>query len=97
MGSSTFKWLNFVLMIPFALWRGYVLSIIWGWHIVPVFGLPAISVATGWGISVIVGFLTYQLPLDFKQSDELDYAVFGISIVLPVIVLFSAWLATFFL
>lgn len=37
--------------------RGFVLSILWGWFLVPL-GLPVISIPLGIGVALIVTFLT---------------------------------------
>lgn len=50
----------FTLMSAVVILRGYVLSILWGWIIVPIFGLPAIGVAQAIGISIVVGLMTHQ-------------------------------------
>lgn len=59
-----------LLAIPFgAMLNGYVLSVVWAWFIVPVFGLPEISVAQGLGIALVVGMMTHQdVPLDKEQE-----------------------------
>ncbi|PIT88095.1 MAG: hypothetical protein COU29_03720 [Candidatus Magasanikbacteria bacterium CG10_big_fil_rev_8_21_14_0_10_36_32] len=45
---------------------GFVLSMLWGWFIVPVFGLPELSIVAAVGISLTVRYLTYQ------EKDEND-------------------------
>lgn len=37
--------------------NGWALSTLWGWFIVPLFGLPALSIPYALGISTIAGFL----------------------------------------
>lgn len=49
-----------VLGVPALLWRGYVLTILWGWFIVPLFGVPALSIPLAIGLSLTVAFLTSQ-------------------------------------
>jgi hypothetical protein len=44
--------------------RGYVLTWLWLWFAVPVFGLPQLSIVQAIGVSVIISFLTV------KFSDE---------------------------
>jgi hypothetical protein len=39
---------------------GYVGMILWSWFIVPVFGLPTLTVYQAWGISTVVAFLCHQ-------------------------------------
>jgi len=43
-----------------SIWSGYVFSILWAWFIVPLFGLPALSVAAAIGVTLVVRFLTHQ-------------------------------------
>lgn len=40
--------------------RGYVLSVLWRWFMVPILGLPALSVPQAIGIALVVGMLTHQ-------------------------------------
>lgn len=37
-----------------AAWSGFTLSVLWGWFVVPMFGLPALSVAQAYGIALVV-------------------------------------------
>ena len=37
-----------------AAWSGYTLSVLWGWFMVPAFGLPALSVAQAYGLALVV-------------------------------------------
>ncbi|ULR87407.1 hypothetical protein [Comamonas sp. B21-038] len=37
-----------------AAWSGFTLSVLWGWFVVPVFSLPALSVAQAYGIALVV-------------------------------------------
>ncbi len=37
--------------------NGWALSTLWGWFIVPLFGLPALTIPYALGISTIAGFL----------------------------------------
>lgn len=46
-----------VLLLSFvwvAAWSGFTLSVLWGWFVVPMFGLPALSVAQAYGIALVV-------------------------------------------
>ena len=67
------------IMIVFSsLLNGYVLSLLWGWILVPTFHLPAISVMEGIGIALIVGFLTYQDTTDLqKEKEQSEAKTFG--------------------
>jgi hypothetical protein len=40
-----------------ALLNGYVLSVFWGWFIVPVFDVPSITTLQAYGLMLVVGLL----------------------------------------
>lgn len=44
------------------IWRGYVLSILWGWFIVPTFGLPHLAITVALGISLMITLITVVSP-----------------------------------
>ena len=57
-----------------ALWRGYVLFVIWAWFIVPTFGAPTLSIPAAIGVSLIVAYLARDGRPEEKGkkfSDEL--------------------------
>ena len=37
-----------------AAWSGFTLSVLWGWFMVPLFGLPALTVAQAFGVALVV-------------------------------------------
>jgi hypothetical protein len=39
-------------LVPVLLWFGWSVSVLWGWFVVPAFGIPAISVSQGAGLSL---------------------------------------------
>ena len=51
---------------------GYVLSIMWGWFVVPLFNLPPLSVPYAIGISLVVSFLTQP---NYKSSPDKEKAI----------------------
>ncbi|HEX8310321.1 MAG TPA: hypothetical protein VF614_03315 [Chthoniobacteraceae bacterium] len=55
-----------------SLWRGYVLSILWGWFIVTTFGAKPLGIAEALGLLCVVSFLTaqYQPTLKSDQSES---------------------------
>lgn len=46
--------LNFV---PVIMWRGWVLSLLWGWFVVRL-GMPAVSIPEAIGVSLVLSYLT---------------------------------------
>lgn len=53
-----------------SIWRGYVLSILWGWFVIPIFHTVQISIALAIGLSLLVGMFTYQSSSDEKKKDQ---------------------------
>ncbi len=84
-----------------AMWRGYVLSILWGWFIVPFFGAPAISVPVAIGVSLLVAMLTNHKTGNEAEKEEAAAARFASAIVFafigPAIYLLLGWIVTKFL
>lgn len=37
-----------------AAWSGFTLSVLWGWFVVPFFGVPTLSVAQAYGMALVV-------------------------------------------
>lgn len=50
------------------IWRGFVLSVMWGWFLVPI-GLPNIGLALAIGISATVAMMTHQATQSTEKSD----------------------------
>lgn len=42
------------------MWDGYVLTVLWGWFIVPTFGAPPLKIPAAIGLSIIVAFTAHQ-------------------------------------
>lgn len=72
--------------------RAFVLLKLWAWFIVPLFGLPPLTIPYAIGISLIVG----SFFLNTKKQD--DSNVFWVSaIVSPLITLFIGWIVHMFI
>ena len=56
------------LLAVTALWRGYVLTVLWGWFVVPTFGLAALALVPAIGVSLIVSFMTHQVDQSKEQE-----------------------------
>ena len=91
----------FVLAVPFAIaliaaiyvWSGYVLSVMWGWFIVPTFGLPALSIPTAIGVAMVAGMLAKQyIPNKDDGWKSLSRPFIG-----PAVTFLAGWIVTRFL
>jgi hypothetical protein len=75
--------------------RGWVLSIIWGWFLVPL-GLPAIGIAQAIAISLIASFLTHQAGDKKREGKEIAELWAGL-LLNPLLALGMAWIVKQFL
>src|SRR5690606_38361726 len=89
-----------LVMIFSSVAYGFVLSVLWGWFIVPVFEIPDISILQAIGLSMVVGFLTYQHIESDKKSDrsltESVIYMLMLAIIRPAIVLFIGYIVHLF-
>jgi hypothetical protein len=46
-------------IVPVMLFRGFVLSVLWGWFVVRL-GVPPIGIVNAIGLSFLISFLTYH-------------------------------------
>ncbi len=57
------------LNVPLGLLRGWVLSVLWRWFLVPL-GLPGLGVAQAWGIATIIAMLVFQGGRSDEDTEE---------------------------
>ncbi len=83
-----------LLIAGVSVWRGYVLSILWGWFAVPAFGLPALSIPLAIGVALITGMLAENstTPKETDAGTTIAKIVLG-----PALVLLVGWIVTKFL
>lgn len=75
-----------------ALVRGWVLSKLWAWFAVPIFGLPHINVGEAIAVSMVVGYLTAELN---PNESKTTAGAFGSIFVSPLVTLAIAALLHF--
>jgi hypothetical protein len=93
----------FVLsMVVSSLLHGWVLTIMWGWFMVPVFHLPRLSLVPAIGIGLTIRFLIYHStvsdPDDKGKSfgHQLGKAT-GLAIFVPLLILVEGWVIHLFM
>lgn len=77
------------------IWSGYILKILWGWFIVPIFGMPALQLAPAIGLAIVVGYLTHQyIPKVKKEGNSLDQMWHGLGYMAlrPAMALLVGWI-----
>lgn len=50
--------------------NGFALKILWGWFMVPVFSLPALTIPAALGIGIVVSFLTHHSGTTQQRGDR---------------------------
>jgi hypothetical protein len=80
--------------------NGLVLSVLWGWFIVPLFNAPPLSITYAVGISLIAGMLTHQSQHksdDKSSTGEALINAFSTSLITPLLILLVGWIVQMFL
>jgi hypothetical protein len=73
--------------------RAFVITKLWEWFIIPTFAsAPDLTLAAAWGISMLVGFLTYQAS---KTKEGIEF--WGALVILPLSTLLVGWIVQFWM
>lgn len=76
-------------------WSGLTLSLLWGWFVVPVFALPALTLLQAYGLALVLRAARgYHTPP--KTEDKFGAAVAKAFILPPVVaglLLLAGWVA----
>lgn len=89
-----------LLMIASSIFNGYVLSVLWGWFVVPIFDAPSLGLIPAIGVALVAGYLTYQDHNCKRESksfpEELLRSIF-MAILKPSFALFFGWVFHLFM
>ena len=94
-----------ILLFPIGIWfYAYTVSTIWGWYIVTHFHVAPLPLAIAWGIATLMKFMSLNIAdmhfLYHKNSSESEHAYLEktfIGLCYTALVLFCAWVGTFFI
>lgn len=86
-------------MVVGATLNGYVISIIWGWFIVPKFGLPSLTIAEAVSVVLVVRAIANQVSKTSNTANFEDWLsdFIAYSIVGPFMILGFAWIVLLFI
>ena len=59
----------FILLVGGSIVSGWVLSILWGWFVVPLFSLPHLSIPYAIGLGTVVSMFK-NTNMDFKKEND---------------------------
>lgn len=74
--------------------EGFVLSVLWGWFIVPVFHAPHLRIPYAIGLALVVGMLTHRTRKP-EDTPETSYVLLN-GLVLPWLFLLMGCLVKLF-
>jgi len=69
------------------MWHGFIFMTLWGWFIVPTFGLAPLTLAVAIGVALVVRMLTISFKVDAKSPDVIKgffTGMFGYAIFLLI-------------
>lgn len=68
------------IVVPFLLWSGWAVTILWGWFVAPTFGLPALTITQAAGICLLLGVMRARMAAPKDETTwglKLFAMVFG--------------------
>ena len=77
-----------------AVLEGWVLTVLWGWFIVPAFGVPGLRIPYAIGLALLVGMLTHRVRKEEHQPDTAHVLAHGL--VMPFLYLGLGWFVKLF-
>lgn len=80
----------FAMVVPLALWYAYALSYLWVWFVVPIFGLPAVSVVHMWGLMIFLSLVKFN-STDAVVAPDKHWEKLGYAVVAPAFSLGIGW------
>jgi len=87
-----------ICLMPVAvLAHAFSLTKLWGWYVVGTFGLPALSLAQAYGLSMTISLFASATPNHSTDDDDPVPGFVGRWIIGPFFAVFVGWLGTFFL
>ncbi len=91
----------FTCLVASSAWQGFVLTKVWGWFVVPSFGLTTLSIPVAIGLVCTMRLLTglYNQATVFDKDDSKEDTfgkAIGVMFIAPLILLVIAWVATWF-
>lgn len=86
-----------VLLVLSLVLDGYVIQVLWGWFIVPVFHVAGLSIPSAIGIALVVGYLKQQQTKNATEKEVNAGKAFALSLHRPSVVLVFGWIVQKFM
>lgn len=76
--------------------NGFVLSQMWAWFVVPLFGLPALTIPYAIGLSMVFSLFTHRKP-DMNKDKKAAWGELGMMVVGRLLVLAIGYVLKFWI
>lgn len=86
--------LAFFLVVPVYVLNAWVITKLWGWYVVPAFGLQPLRMIYAFGLSVLAGMFRTGYYGEDNRAPTLKIAA---ALSIPVAALLLGWIGTFFM
>ena len=82
------------LIVVGSIMNGWVLSIMWGWFVVPLFGVPVLKVAPAIGVALVAKMLTHQSSSKSNEKKDTSETVGELiaAFLSPMVTLLIGWI-----
>jgi hypothetical protein len=85
-----------LLIVASSVFRGWILTLLWAWFVVPQFHLSQLTIPIAIGLALILGYLT-QPNIGTKEPEKTSWAAtFLASFIGPIITLGVGWIVHLF-
>ena len=86
-----------VLLAASAVWRGYVLAILWAWFAVPTFGLPPLSIPFAIGLTLVARMVVGSSQTGREAEKPMTpreklWNSFSVIVIVPALILLIGWI-----
>jgi len=82
-----------LFIVPLILLKAWVLTWLWKWYVIPVFGLPPLRLVFAFGLSLTANYLLPNGPSEKLKGP----ALLAQWIISPLVALALGWMGTWFI
>lgn len=83
-----------LLVVPLVLLKAWVLTYLWKWYVVPMFGLPPLRLVFAFGLSLTANYL---LPSHTENGKQNGATLLVQLVISPFVALALGWIGTWFI
>ena len=77
--------------------HGWVLTCLWGWFVVPFFGVSTLPLVYAVGLTLIVRLMTYHIDSLDSKFKASNLSQIGVGFLTPIVTLTLGWIVQMFI